>query len=216
MAQPAKQNIVKRALYAATAMLGAAGGMTGLAAPAQAQAQGYSAATTQRLINAEHNVLRATYESRVAQCNTRLYSGSRSRIGESFARTAEARACRADAEADFYTNMARFLKRYDIPNEQYVQRAFNARSVAYRLELDADKQQCNARFFRNIDRAANSRSSSRGDGFFDRLERNSQKINRYGYAGSQSQVCQARAEATYARNMATLERSIQTYTVRGR
>lgn len=210
-------SFVKKAVYAAAAMLGVAG--AGTATQAEAQSYAGSSNATANLINAEQRLLRATLNSRVAQCNTRLYSGGRNAVGTAMARTSDARACRADAEADYYFAMGRFLNRYKIPNEQYMQQAFNSRAYANQLEYQADRTLCTTRFIQNLDRARSSNSRSRSrkdDNFFDKLNRNSQKMNRYGQASSQVDVCQARAQRTYAQNQLNLERSINRYLIRSR
>lgn len=136
-----------------------------------AEAQTYS---NDRMMQADLNVARADYNARQATCNSRLYSGSRNDFSNAVARNAQARACRAEAQADYLDDVANIQSRNGHSNLSTLQQAFNVRIQAVRLSYDADIAQCNARFVRRLDRSDDLRGLARG--------------------GADAQRCQAQAE----------------------
>lgn len=143
------------------------------------------------LLNAEVNVAEARLRAQVASCNNRQFSRT-SRVSDAIANAAEARACRADAEADYYYDIARIAQRNGDPRgTQFVQQALNARVNYYQLEYQADITRCNTRL---------------ADTFNGRGRQNfGQFLNNSSRAGS----CQANAQYRLERNLLSAQRQAE-------
>lgn len=173
---------VKKLLRSGVAALALAAAGTGVV-----QAQTYSGAYAGNMMQADLNVVDANYRSALASCNSRLYGGGNYGFSRALANGAEARACRADAQADMLDRVVQVQRRYNVPYTNTLRQAYNARVTAVRSKLESDKTRCSSRMVEGFNRNSSWQSRAR--------------------SSADAQRCQANAEAYYYRSMASAERN---------